>query len=198
MSTAATAPRMTAEEYLVWERNQLDKHDFYDGELIAMAGASMRHAALTSALTIELGAALRGGPCRVYSSDLKISAMAGRRYFYPDASVVCARPRGEPAATDVIVNPNAIIEVLSASTEAYDRGAKWTSYQRLESLTDYLLVSQSSARIEHFVRQGPAEVWRYRGWGPGERAVLANGASFEIDAVYAGVFELEGDPEIGA
>ncbi len=183
---------MSAREYLAWESTQLEKHDWYDGEVFAMAGGSMRHAALTTAMGVELANALRGGPCRVFSSDLKIAARRELHYVYPDASVVCAPRELEPGTTDVLANPAAIVEVLSARTEAYDRGAKWTGYQRLASLTDYLLVSQTTARIEQYQRTGP-EAWSYRAWGPGEKVALANDATMDVDAVYAGVFELDGE-----
>lgn len=183
---------MSAQEYLAWERTQEAKHDWYEGEVFAMAGASMRHAALTMSVGVELANALRGGPCRVFSSDLKIAARSGKHYVYPDASVLCAPRELEAGTTDVVANPTALVEVLSASTEAYDRGKKWSGYQRLASLTDYLLISQASARIEQYQRTGPY-AWSYRAWGSGERVVLANGAAIDVDTVFAGVFELDGD-----
>jgi len=94
--------------------------------------------------------------------------------------------------TDVLANPTAIVEVLSVRTEAYDRGAKWSGCQWLASLTDYLVVSQATAQIEQYQRTGP-DAWSYRAWGPGEKVALANGAIIDIDAVYAGVFELDGE-----
>jgi Uma2 family endonuclease len=184
---------MTADEYLAWERVQVERHEYYYGQVFAMSGGSERHAALGAALIMQLGAAFRGGPCRVYSNDLRIATMIGSHYVYPDVSVLCAPRQVQPGTTDVTCNPSVVVEVLSATTEKYDRGEKWTAYQRLASLTDFLLVAQGSARIEHYQRSG-GESWTFRVWGPGDRVVLSNGASFEVDAVYAGAFELEGDP----
>lgn len=112
--------------------------------------------------------------------------------MYPDLSVVCGRIALEAGTTDVITNPTLLVEVLSGSTEQYDRGVKWEGYQRLESLVDYVLVSQSEPRIEHFGREGGG-IWIYRSFGPGRRVVLKQGVELDIDAIFAGVFELPGD-----
>jgi Uma2 family endonuclease len=129
----------------------------------------------------------------VHTSDQRVGFGAGERYVYPDASVVCGEMRLEPGTSDVLTNPCLILEVLSASTEAYDRGLKWEGYQRMPSLTDYLLVSQAVARIEHFRRQADGS-WIYRAARSGERVVLAQGSELDVDAIFAGVFELPGDP----
>jgi Uma2 family endonuclease len=190
--SVSTSRRMSAQEYLAWESTQEEKHDWYDGEVFAMSGGTMRHAALTMAMGVELATALRGGPCRVFSSDPKIAARRDLHYVYPDISVVCATRELEPGTTDVVANPTVIVEVLSARTEAYDRGAKWTGYQQLASLTDFFLVSQATTRIEQYQRTGP-DSWSYRSWGAGEKVSLANGATIDVDTVYAGVFELDGE-----
>jgi Uma2 family endonuclease len=188
----AEKKRMTAEEFLAWERDQPEKHEYLDGEVFAMAGGTPRHSALGLAVGAELRAALRGGTCRVMSSDQKVLGRSARHFVYPDVTVVCGGLRLVPGTTDVVANPTVIVEVLSEGTAAYDRGEKWSGYQALETLEDYLLVSQSAVRVEHFQR-GEGGAWRYRAAGAGERVTLKNGASLELDAVFAGVFELPGE-----
>jgi Uma2 family endonuclease len=192
MSTPAETRRMTAAEYLVWEREQATKHEFHLGEVFAMAGASPRHNVLAAAMIAELGGAMRAKGCHVMTSDQRVSAAEGGRYVYPDAVVVCGGLRTEAGASDVLANPTVIVEVLSRATEAYDRGEKWEAYQRLSSLTDYVLVSQAAVRIEHYRRE-PDGSWRYREHGPGTKLTFGNGVLIAVDAVYQGAFEVEGD-----
>ncbi|MBI2893467.1 MAG: Uma2 family endonuclease [Deltaproteobacteria bacterium] len=192
MGDAATILRMSADEYLAWERVQPDKHEFHLGTVFAIAGGSPRHNFLSSAAGAELRAALRGTTRHVLSSDQRIAAGPGERYAYSDAVVACGGVRTEPSAPDVLTNPSIVVEVLSRSTETYDRGQKWEAYQRLGSLTDYLLVSQSSVRVEHYQREREGS-WRYRVLGAGDTITLANGATLAVDAVYDGAFELASD-----
>lgn len=190
MSGAATTQRMTAAEYLAWERLQPDKHEFHLGEVFAMAGGSPRHNFLASALIGELRTTVRGQGCVVLSSDQRISAQSGERYVYADAVVVCGGVQTEPAAADVLANPTVVVEVLSPRTEAYDRGSKWEAYQRLATLTDYLLVAQTQVRVEHYRRE-PDGSWRYEVIAAGGTITMANGLRLAIDAVYEGAFDLE-------
>jgi len=183
---------MTPLEYLDWERAQTSKHEYHSGEVFAMAGGSPRHNFLSLAAGAELRAALRGTECHALSSDQRIAASAGTRYVYADAVVVCGRVRSEAGTTDVLANPGVVVEVMSPSTEPYDRGDKWEAYQRLASLSDYLLISQTATRIEHFQRQD-AGTWRYRTLEAGGTITLSNGASIPVDAIYQGAFELEAD-----
>jgi len=182
---------MSAAEYLSWEPEQLERHEFSCGEVYATAGGSPRHNALSAAVTIELGLALRGGKCRVLSADQRIVARDGEHYVYADASVVCGTLELAPG-TDVLANPGVIVEVLSKRTEAYDRGLKWESYRELESVSDYLLLSQTAPRIEHYRREASGE-WHYRVVPAGGRVTLTNGATITVDAVYSGAFELDGE-----
>lgn len=191
MGDAATSRHMTAAEYLEWERAQTSRHEYHLGEVFAMAGGSPRHNFLSAAMGAELRAAVRGKRCHVLSPDQRISAKEGERYVYADTVVACGGLRMEPGTTDVLANPTIVVEVLSRSTEMYDRGAKWEAYQRLPSLTDYLLVAQTSARIEHYQREGDS--WRYRVLSAGDTVTLGNGASVAVDAVYEGAFELDAD-----
>jgi len=189
MSEAARVQRMSAAEYLDWEREQDDKHELHDGEVFAMAGGSPRHNLLSTAIAAELRAALRGKGCHVLSSDQRIAAQPGARYVYADAVVVCGGMQSEPNASDVLGNPAVVVEVLSPSTEAYDRGIKWEAYQRLPSLNDYLLVAQTQIRVEHFRRESDGS-WRYRVLEAGDAITLADGARLSVDAIYEGAFEL--------
>ena len=124
------------------------------------------------------------------SSDQRVSIRRGERYVYTDTVVVGGREETEPEASDVLTNPGIVVEVLSPSTEAYDRGAKWEAYQHISSLTDYLLVSQVQTCVEHYRRESDGS-WRYRVAGAGDAITLANDTALSIDAVYEGAFELE-------
>jgi Uma2 family endonuclease len=192
MGDAATIRDMSAADYLAWERSQPAKHEYHLGEVFAMAGGSPRHNFLSGAMIAELRAAVRSKGCHVLTSDQRISASPGRRYVYADTVVVCGPIKMEPGTSDVLANPRIIVEVLSQSTETYDRGEKWEAYQRLVSLTDYLLVAQTSVRVEHYRRESDGS-WRYRMLEAGDTVTLADGATVSIDAVYEGAFELDAD-----
>jgi Uma2 family endonuclease len=192
MSNAAAPLRMTATEYLAWEREQPERHELLDGEIFAMAGASPRHAALTAAIIRELGNALLGGPCHAFSADLRIVAHDLRDYVYPDVSVICGAMEFAPGTKDVASNPSIVIEVLSPSTERNDRGPKWDAYRLIPSLTDYVLVRQSEVQIEHFQRRAEG-AWTYRTIQAGGQVTFANGASIAVDAVYRSAFNFPGE-----
>jgi Uma2 family endonuclease len=186
---AAVTHPLTAGEYLAWEREQSDKHEYHRGEVFAMAGGSPRHNFLCGSMVAELRSAVRGKGCYPLTSDQRLGLQEGERYVYADAVVVCGPLRMEPGTSDVLANPSVVVEVLSRSSEAYDRGDKWEAYQRLPSLADYLLVSQWSVQIEHFQREAGG-AWRYRLVGAGGSVVLSNGAVLAVDAIYEGAFEL--------
>jgi len=187
----ATRSQLAPQEYLAWEREQTDKHEYHLGEVFAMAGGSPRHNWIAgnaqSVLKRELDAR-----CFTFTSDQRVVFDDGKRYVYPDATVVCGAITLAEGTSDVIANPSILVEILSSTTESYDRGLKWEGYQGLASLTDYLLVAQHEVRIEHY-RRGPDRGWFYRAHGAGEHLVLANGAQLAVDAVYARAFELPGD-----
>ncbi len=191
MVRVAERSKMTADEYLAWEREQPVRHEFYHGEVFAMAGASMRHNALCGRVIEFFGVQLRGR-CVVLTSDQRVVAAQRNRYVYPDVSVVCGPMVAEPGTNDVLSNPAILVEVLSSTTEQYDRGLKWEGYQRIESLTDYVLVSQAEPRIEHF-RRDRTRTWVYQFAGAGEQLALSNGGELDVDALFAGMLELPGD-----
>jgi len=193
MGRVATRSHMTADEYLAWEREQPTKHEFFHGEVFARADGSPRHNVLCGNLLTALNMALRPRGCAVLTSDQRVTMASRGRYVYPDVSVVCGGLETE--ANDVLMNPTIIVEVLSASTEQYDRGLKWEGYQRIASLADYVLVSQAEPRIEHY-RRAPDGSWTYRAAAAGERVTLSTGVALEVDEIFAGVLELPGDREL--
>lgn len=150
---------ISPEEYLSLERRAEFKSEYFDGVVYAMAGGSERHNLIAANVIIALGVQLRDRPCRVYPSDLKVSVPNSKRFFYPDVSVICGETRFADEARDVILNPVLVVEVLSESTEAFDRGKKFSSYQQLESLREYLLVAQDEFVVEHYLRQ--EDGWLY-------------------------------------
>lgn len=149
-------PRLTPEQYLEIERAAPFKSEYYDGMRYAMPGVSWKHALITSNLARKLGNLLKGRPCVAVTSDMRVRVSIGGLYAYPDVVVVCNEPTFADAHVDTVLNPLVLMDVLSPSTEAYDRGFKSQQYRQLESLQEIALVSQSEARIEVFRRQaGP-------------------------------------------
>ncbi len=192
MSRVATRSQLSSDDYLTWEREQPARHEYFRGEVFAMAGGSLRHNALCSNVHAALNRELRARGCVVLTSDQRVGASERDRYVYPDVSAVCGEARTEPGTKDVLANPTILVEVLSSSTEQFDRGAKWDGYQRLESLTDYVLVSQAEPHVEHFLRDHGG-TWRYRSARAGEVIVLSNGVELDVDTIFAGVMTLAGD-----
>jgi Uma2 family endonuclease len=153
-----TRVRYTPEEYLLLERNAEHKSEYFGGEIFAMSGASERHNLVVTNLVRELSLQLKGRPCKTYSSDMRVKVAPTGLYTYPDVMVVCGKALFADEQEDTLLNPSVTIEVLSKSTGGYDRGEKFAHYRKLESLTDYLLVSQVKHRVEHYVRQ-PDSQW---------------------------------------
>lgn len=177
---------MTYPEYLDFERAAEGRHEFVNGLVYAMAGGSPEHARLAQSIGAELRAALRAAGCAVFSSDLRVRVLATGRSTYPDLTVVCGRLERAPDDDDAVTNPTVLVEVLSDATETADRGDTWAHYQRIPSLQAYLLVSQSSPRIEVFARdEAVPGGWQYRAYGAGETVKLARPLlRVDLDAVY--------------
>lgn len=152
--------RYTVEEYLEFERNSLEKHEYDDGDILAMAGATEPHVLVASNVQGWLWSRLRGGPCRPYGSDLRVRLVGRPKFVYPDVSVICGPPAFDPAdaSRSTVTNPTLVVEVLSPSTESYDRKGKFDRYRELASFQEYVLVSQDVPRIETFFRQ-PDGTW---------------------------------------
>jgi Uma2 family endonuclease len=150
---------LTEQEYLAIERAADVRSEFFAGEMFAMAGASLEHNLITANVTRELGTQLKRRPCRVVSTDMRVKVSATGLYTYPDVAVICDEPQLEDARQDTLLNPTLIVEVLSPTTEAYDRGDKFAQYRRLESLREYVLIAQDRQRIERYVRQAEGQEW---------------------------------------
>jgi Uma2 family endonuclease len=150
-------PRLSAEDYLALERSSETRSEFLEGEIFAMTGASERHNLLAGNVYSAFRAQLRHRGCRVYFSDMRVKVSLTGLYTYPDVVLVCDPPQFADAEVDTLLNPKVIVEILSKSTEDYDRGTKFVHYRTLPSLTEYLLVSQDQIHVEHYLRE--SEGW---------------------------------------
>lgn len=144
---------MTVQEYLEFERESDAKHEYLNGEVFAMAGASANYNLVTGNTYAALHAQLRKRPCLIFTNDMRVHIPATDLYTYPDIVIVCNAPQYEDKGKDTLLNPTLIIEVLSPSTENYDRGRKFQHYRSLSSLKEYILISQENYHIEHYIRQ---------------------------------------------
>ena len=154
MSSIAARTYLTPEEYIAAERKATFKSEYLSGEIVAMSGASNEHNLITMNTANGLYNQVTERGCRVYASDMRVGIGEGVSYFYPDIAVTCDRPRFEDDAFDTLINPQVVIEVLSDSTANYDRGEKFRRYRQLESLQEYILISQDQVHVEHYLRQG--------------------------------------------
>jgi Uma2 family endonuclease len=152
--------KLTAGQYLALERAAESKSEYLNGELFAMAGASREHNQISSNIVASLSAQTADQPCSVYASDMKVKIDKANKYTYPDVVAVCDPQQFEDEHKDVLLNPRLIVEILSDSTEAYDRGLKFFHYQRLDSLREYLLVSQKFCHVEKYEQQAD-NLWAY-------------------------------------
>jgi Uma2 family endonuclease len=176
--------RYSYDEYLAYERDSGMKHEYDDGEIIAMAGGSRRHNALASRISAALESSRKPG-CMAFQSDQRVRVLATGKATYPDASMVCGPIEGDPAdpTGETATNPTLIVEVLSPSTEQVDRGDKWQHYQRIPSLQEYVLVSQSQPRVEWY-RRLPSGGWEYHDVTEGT-VQLPSGVTLDLARLYA-------------
>lgn len=180
----ATLHRHSYADYLALEEASNTKHEFLGGEIYGMAGGTPENAALSVAVSSALLAQLRGGPCRVYSSDLRVRVLATGLATYPDVTVVCGELERDPESPTTVVNPRAVVEVLSDGTEAYDRGQKLDHYRQISALAAVLLVSHRAPAIEVWER-GRDGTWRMREFGPGQAVeIQALPARLFVDEIY--------------
>ena len=170
---------LSPDEYLAQERAAEFRSEYFDGETFLMAGASRRHNLLVANLLRLLGNRLLDRDCHVYPSDMRIKIEKYSKYTYPDIAVTCGEEIFEDDHEDVLLNPQVIIEVLSESTEAYDRGRKFEHYQAIGSLHEYVLVSQSTLRVERFVRQSE-RIWTYFEYRAPDESVRFEAVDCEI------------------
>ncbi|HST63353.1 MAG TPA: Uma2 family endonuclease [Longimicrobium sp.] len=188
MATAALT-RYSPEEYLAMERGAETRSEYIDGRIVAMAGAQLPHIRIMHNLGRELGVRLLETPCDVYPTEMKVKIEASGRYVYPDLTVACD-PRFEDDVTDVLLNPLLIVEVLSDSTESYDRGEKFFHYRRLESLREYVLVSQKTCLVECYVRE--CDFWVFTSLDDLNATLVLTAVDAEIPLrrIYAKVLEM--------
>jgi Uma2 family endonuclease len=154
MSSVAAKTRFTPEQYLALERKAEVKSEYFDGDIRAMAGTTRVHNLIAGNIYRVVSSRLLDRPCEVYFSDIRVHVGPARTFTYPDVVVVCGEPQFKDAELDTLLNPIVIVEVLSPSTEADDRGRKFASYRRLASLQEYVLVAQDRACVERYTRQG--------------------------------------------
>ena len=158
MAIATAKTLLTPEEYLVKEREAEFKSEYRNGQIVMMPGASREHNLITVNVSSGLHIQLLDKACEVYTNDMRVKVSERGLYTYPDVIVVCDEPRFEDGHFDTLLNPTVIVEVLSPSTETYDRHGKFYSYQTLESLQEYILVSQYDVCVEQYIRQD--EEWQ--------------------------------------
>jgi Uma2 family endonuclease len=172
----------TPEEYFAWEEKQLEKHELIDGRVYAMSGGTQNHSAIAINFLLLIKSHLRGNQCKVFNSDLKVNILNTRNYTYPDLSVTC--DRRDNSSPQYITYPCLIVEVLSDSTEAYDRGKKFEKYRRNPNLVDYVLVSSDEMAIDMYHRNDAGD-WLILSYRAGDRVELRSiGLSLAIEQFY--------------
>jgi Uma2 family endonuclease len=182
VATKQNPPNFTPEEYFAWEENQLEKHEYIDGDVYAMSGGSVNHGRLAIRLTAMLDAHLDNKGCITGNSDIRVNIVGTNNYTYPDGSVTC--DDRDKTTTQYITYPCLIVEVLSSSTEAYDRGGKFRMYRNNSVLQDYLLVSSTSIEIDLY-RKNDAEEWMIINYQAGDLIELKSiNLSFAIEQIY--------------
>jgi Uma2 family endonuclease len=196
MAQAAQPLRMSFLEYVAFERTADVKHEYLDGQVWAMAGGTLEHAQLAANMIRELGTRLEGGPCKTFTADARVRVMATGLSTYPDITVICGPIERDPEDPNTATNPTIIVEILSDSTEAYDRGDKFVHYRRIASLEAYVLVSQHEPRIEVYRRNADAS-WTLEEARPGADAKIAELCAVPVSAVYAGVALTPAPPRAG-
>ena len=187
MGLPAQSSAFGADDYLTWESTQLDRHEYLNGEVFAMAGAEDRHVTVTMNIAFALRQHLSGSPCRTYMSDMRLHVAAANSYFYPDVLVTCSAL--DAASSLVKTEPKLIVEVLSASTAAYDRGLKFGYYRSLDSLQEYALIDLDSRSTDCY-RKGADGLWVLHPFAKGESVTLASVAlTLSAEQVFADVME---------
>lgn len=175
------------EDYFELEMSSEVKHEFYSGQIFAMSGASLAHVAINTNLIVLLGNRLGSGSCRCFGSDIRVKVATTGLYTYPDAVVVCGEVALEPARPDTLLNPTVIFEILSPSTERYDRGEKMSQYKTLPSIHQIVLINQSRQVVESFIRVN-AGAWQVEEYGPDQSLPIPSAAAdVPIGQLYAGV-----------
>lgn len=176
---------VSLEEYLRLEEAAEEKHEYVDGSIVAMAGATREHNEIVSNLIREIGLCLKGKECAIYPSDFRVTTPAGISYFYPDATVVCGNTELQPHVFDTLLNPVVIFEVMSEGTEKIDRGYKFFYYQQIPSLREYILIDSREYAVEAISRQDD-NAWRFTKLSPadGQLHLSSIGCTLSFDDIY--------------
>jgi Uma2 family endonuclease len=188
MGHAQKPPTFTAADYLAWEAEQTQRHEFLDGKLIDRDGAEDRHVTVAGNLSMALRQHLSGSPCRTYMSDMRLHVAEANSYFYPDVMVTCSAT--DLASSMVKTEPKLIVEVLSPTTASYDRGLKFSHYRSLASLQEYVLIDLDTRSTDCY-RKGPDGLWVLHPFARGEPVSLAS-VALELSAaqLFADVIEI--------
>lgn len=185
LATPEPYPKLSPEDYLIWEADQPIRYEYLNGEVYAMTGGTLNHSEIATHLIRLLGNHLDGKGCRVLNSDAKVQVQDTNDFLYPDISITCD-PR-DRTLTQYIRYPSIIIEVLSPSTEAYDRGAKFKRYRRLSSLIDYVLVSSQTIEIDLY-HKTPQNRWEIINYSSGETVNIESlNLTFSIEQIYESI-----------
>ncbi|MDI1431554.1 Uma2 family endonuclease [Polyangium sorediatum] len=189
MNDPAHKLKYTFAEYVAYDEASETKHEYVDGEIHAMAGSTARHSLLTTGMSSALSQALRDRGCRVFSPDMRIRVQETGLATYPDVSVVCGKLEFDPESSTTLTNPLLIAEVLSPSTEKYDRRQKFNHYRLIPTLREYLLVSQDERHITHYTRNED-DTWTLRDVRLSQPLALRTlGVTLSLDDIYRGVFD---------
>ena len=184
----STSPKqlLTEQEYLAIERSAETRSEFYNGEMFAMTGASRRHNLICVNVVSGLHQQFAERSCEVYQSDMRVKVDASGLYTYPDIVATCSSPDFEDDTMDTLLNPQVIFEVLSDTTEAYDRGTKFGHYRKVDSLQDYILISQNAVRVERYTRQSDGQWLLWSTDEPGDSLVISSiGCTLSLTDIYA-------------
>jgi Uma2 family endonuclease len=197
MSAVLTERPVTFEAYMAWEAHQSDRHEFFAGEVFAMTGARATHNTIALNIAVALRDVLRNTSCRVFISDMKLHVASADASFYPDVFVSCDPRDRTPDAELVQRHPQLVVEVLSDSTAAFDRGQKFEAYRSLDSLKAYLLVEQNRPHADLFVRNAEG-LWVLNPFGEGESLTIAPlGVVLPMEAIYEGItFNAQASPAV--
>ncbi len=179
---------ISADDYLKAERDAAEKHEYYQGEIFAMSGASVKHNRVFSNLFIDIGQKLKAKECRPYGSDLRIHIPQNTLYTYPDISIICGEPELTDEHVDTATNPTVIIEILSQSTRNYDRGTKFKLYRDIESLKEYILVDSLAVSIEVFSKN-EINIWQLHEYKTIDDNLFSTGLNITISLkdIYEGI-----------
>jgi Uma2 family endonuclease len=182
--------RYTYQDYVSLEEDSSTRHEFLAGEIVAMAGGTPEHAAMSAEVIGQLREQVRGGSCRVFTSDLGVRVKATGLATYPDASVVCGPTERDPDKKTNVTNPRVIVEVTSDSTEHYDNGEKLNHYQQIPSLEAIVIVSHREARVDVWSRPADSPLWSRTSAGAGQSAAVpALACRLDVDAIWRAASE---------